>query len=375
MFGKRMLLFAVAALCFVVCFFTLNLKYDRFYRVAGLNNENRQLLTRYLDEDEQDYLVETALPFDSFARFLTVEGFSLYDLEYYEAVEKTGRFADSSAVVDYTNRLLDKIRARGQEDTLLSRLLDAKLGDAYLEEPAFAENRLDFYAAYSAKAAVVSGDIDILNQLDDKMRQFGYDENQRLQFLSTYGGQYRLAALEEYFNLKEHHPDLQLVGHPDSLTAVVNATRIAPGYEPEPLTIPYDVPRTIFACYLRQDAALGLEKMARDASSDEETLLLVSGYRSFDVQTADYIQDPQRPLPGTSEFGLGLTAELMVLDVAYDDFQYTGVYEFLKENSWKYGFVERGGEHFFRYVGPDAAKLMHEKGLSLEAYEGLSDES
>ena len=53
---RRWHLYAYASLCFILAFTTLNLKYDRFYRVNGINNDNRALIEQYLDDEEHcDY--------------------------------------------------------------------------------------------------------------------------------------------------------------------------------------------------------------------------------------------------------------------------------------------------------------------------------
>ncbi len=61
---KRWHLYLIVTLCFVMAFVAINRKYDRFYRVNGINNDNRALIEMYLDDDEQEYLVENAIPVD-----------------------------------------------------------------------------------------------------------------------------------------------------------------------------------------------------------------------------------------------------------------------------------------------------------------------
>lgn len=86
--------------------------------------------------------------------------------------------------------------------------------------------------------------------------------------------------------------------------------------------------------------------------------------------------------PGTSEHGTGLAVDI------YDrQSQATGTYDaynpvnsWLKEHSWEYGFIlrytlenrEKTGfapePWHFRYVGRDAARIIHDEGLTLEEY-------
>ncbi|MBR6771758.1 MAG: cell wall-binding repeat-containing protein [Clostridia bacterium] len=87
-------------------------------------------------------------------------------------------------------------------------------------------------------------------------------------------------------------------------------------------------------------------------------------------------------VPGTSEHQLGLAVDIVssgyqILDKAQEN---TPEQKWLMKNSWKYGFILRYPEGkseitgityepwHYRYVGKDAAKLMYEKGLTLEEY-------
>lgn len=85
-------------------------------------------------------------------------------------------------------------------------------------------------------------------------------------------------------------------------------------------------------------------------------------------------------LPGTSEHQLGLAVDI----IAEFDPDSTATWQWLKENSWRYGFILRypaGKEDItgigyepwhFRYVGVPAAQEITEQGLCLEEYvEGI----
>lgn len=79
--------------------------------------------------------------------------------------------------------------------------------------------------------------------------------------------------------------------------------------------------------------------------------------------------------PGTSEHQTGLA-----LDIISEDRNNTDIHEWLKANSYKYGFILRyppnkteitGISHepwHFRYVGIEAATEIYNQGLSLEEY-------
>ena len=82
-------------------------------------------------------------------------------------------------------------------------------------------------------------------------------------------------------------------------------------------------------------------------------------------------------LPGTSEHQLGLAVDINAdtSKCSRDD-----VYNWLLENSYKYGFIQRypsgktsitrvaNEPWHYRYVGKEAAEEIHQSGLCLEEY-------
>ena len=87
-------------------------------------------------------------------------------------------------------------------------------------------------------------------------------------------------------------------------------------------------------------------------------------------------------IPGTSEHELGLAAD--ICSIHFDEEYNAPIQTWLRENGWKYGFIQRypaGKEDVtgtknenwhFRYVGVEAAKAMHDSGQVLEEYLGVA---
>ncbi len=85
-------------------------------------------------------------------------------------------------------------------------------------------------------------------------------------------------------------------------------------------------------------------------------------------------------IPGTSEHELGIAIDITSEKDDADAKQ--AVWDWLKENSYKYGFIQRYPEDkiditgianepwHYRYVGKDSAKRIHEQGVTLEEYLG-----
>ena len=68
---------------FLFVFFSLNIKYYRFNLVNGLDNDNRSLIEKYLDKEEQDYLIDHGISVDEFIDYITYDQFHLQYYQYY----------------------------------------------------------------------------------------------------------------------------------------------------------------------------------------------------------------------------------------------------------------------------------------------------
>lgn len=140
---------------------------------------------------------------------------------------------------------------------------------------------------------------------------------------------------------------------------------------------------------LRQEAAeqlLDMLQAAKDAGAGQG--VIASGYRSFDLQDRIYTKlssqlgdaeaDETTARPGYSEHQTGLAVDI-------DDnggcnlslcFERTDLGRWLRENSWKWGFILRypadktdvTGYSYepwhFRYVQKEVAQQMHEQGIT-----------
>lgn len=140
-----------------------------------------------------------------------------------------------------------------------------------------------------------------------------------------------------------------------------------------------------------------LYQMLKDAREDGADLWVASGYRDVREQEAllqegienrmkDYglTEEEAREnalksfaKPGYSEHHTGLAVDFNGVNAA---FQESYGYEWLSENAWKYGFVQRYPEDkteitgiifepwHYRYVGREHAQKMTEEGICLEEY-------
>lgn len=182
---------------------------------------------------------------------------------------------------------------------------------------------------------------------------------------------------------------------PDDELALVKKGFYLPGsYVPSDLVVP-NVPNAPdnLDNKIRQVVATALEKMVSDASKQNMHLVLNSGYRSFDEQTKVYNETEATyggiyaaeyvALPGASEHQTGLGVDITsqsVVDGERITLSDTEEYDWLLNNCYKYGFIVRfeegsaditGIAHepwHFRYVGEEAAKMIHNKKWTFEEY-------
>jgi D-alanyl-D-alanine carboxypeptidase len=183
---------------------------------------------------------------------------------------------------------------------------------------------------------------------------------------------------------------------PGSLTQIVNRNHMI-----DASYVPDDLVTVDFASngeqQLRSEAAAQMRSMFVDASAAGISLELVSGYRSYEQQTSLYNYytenlgsaeaDRIDAYPGASEHQIGLTADLGTTDNACtleECFGQTEAYQWLKANSYKYGYIERDPEGKeavtgikyspwnYRYVGIEEAAKIYQSGLTMEEYYGVN---
>ena len=144
-----------------------------------------------------------------------------------------------------------------------------------------------------------------------------------------------------------------------------------------------------------------LEQMLADARAARHEVLVIEAYISRYEQQALYDEKVEEllssgmdeenartaaaqvvPPPGCSEHELGLAVDLADAEQPELDAQQAAApaQEWLRENSWRYGFILRYPENgravtgvdyvpwHYRYVGQEAAGQIHELGITLEEY-------
>ncbi len=201
----------------------------------------------------------------------------------------------------------------------------------------------------------------------------------------------------QYFNEVKVVDGKQIIQNPSNLLALVNKEYALNEYKPTDLVRP-NVPfvfgnQELEKAYLRKEAAEQLEKMFAEAKAHGVMLTAISGYRSYEYQKmllereiAQFGEEKAVMAvapPGQSEHQSGLAMDISSQSNNFQvniEFADTKEGKWLAENAYKYGFILRYPEDkvsitqyqyepwHFRYVGKDAAKVIHENDWSLEEY-------
>lgn len=177
------------------------------------------------------------------------------------------------------------------------------------------------------------------------------------------------------------------IENPDSLTVTVSKYRHLPStYVPEDLE---NIPG--YNLKLRKVAMDDYLKLIAASKLDGLYLIPYSTYRSYDYQVKLYNyylqRDPQSVVdtysarPGHSEHQTGLTIDIRSSS-SFDNLTDKD-YEWMLNNSYKYGFIIRYPKNsqnitgymeepwHIRYVGLEAATKIHEENISLDEYNDL----
>lgn len=143
------------------------------------------------------------------------------------------------------------------------------------------------------------------------------------------------------------------------------------------------------SAYLEPTAYEWFTRMVDDARKEGLQLYCVSAYRSYSYQSTLYqryvrqdgreLADTYSARPGYSEHQTGLAVDINTASRS-SHFENTAQYQWLAENSWKYGFILRYPQDkeditgftfepwHYRYVGQELAKAVYESGLTYDEY-------
>lgn len=377
---KRWYLYLVVTLCFIIAFVSINRKYDRFYRVNGINNDNRALIEMYLDDKEQEYLIENAIPVNKFIKYIENPDFNLMYYEFYNALDKTGKYVDLNHLVSTGNQLANKLEVSfaGRALTYCNTLIKNNLVEAYINQEGFDFNNIDFYqmlrSVYDETDYTYIGDTN--NYLSTMMEYDDLDNKELHNSFKQLSNNFTKTSLSTLFN-HDLQPNAKRIYNPSELSLVVNNETFIGGYEPKNLVVTSGIPRVKYSMYLQEETYNNLLEMYRACYNEcSKEIVLTKTYISYDVA----LLENKGIVAGYNEYQLGSTIDFQKMDISVEDFDQTDVFQWLVNHCYEYGFILRypadkvqvtGHEYSpttFRYVGKDIAFKLHEQNLALEEY-------
>ena len=192
----------------------------------------------------------------------------------------------------------------------------------------------------------------------------------------------------------DFYKDINTIYNPTSYDFLVNKnTKLTSDYIPSDLEI-IDIKYACKDKYLRHEARINFEKMAKDANEEGFNIIAVSTYRSYEYQDklynnyvldkGLYYADMASARAGHSEHQTGLAVDVADESLDYDNFESTKEFIWMKENSYKYGFILRYPKAMFhitgfkyepwhyRYVSVDIATYIYNNNLTFEEYKLLN---
>ena len=374
--NKRKLLFVAVIALFIASFYTINLRFDPFYRVNGINNDNRMIIEKYLTKTEQKYLVENRIPLYHFMKYIKYDEFHLPYYQYYELLEKTGRYDTKKEILttgnDLAVNLTKQFEGKAYDEAKILVEHDLELG--FLHNKNFDFEKLDYY--YEMRPLY-----DDYSYVDDTeyyiqlLKNRGMSDKLILEFFQDACSDYSRYALTSLMT-KANDPNTYLIQNPSSLLTVISDNTYIGSYVPKNLVLISDIHRLKYAMYLEENAYQALKKMTNAMPKE----ILNDFYVREAYESFDDFQYSNPLLAGKDEKQLGNTVSIGSKSIAYQSFETSDLSKWLEENAHEYGFVLRYPKrmasstnhsydsHFYRYVGKKIAKKIYKDNSCIEEY-------
>lgn len=220
-----------------------------------------------------------------------------------------------------------------------------------------------------------------------QISNFDFDKIDRyLAYQTSQGIEMKQAVTEVNLNLDtDFYTNIETIEDPSSITALVNKFHALPAdYVPEDLVSIPSFPNL----QIKDDAVDDFENLLAAAKLDNVIIIPYSTYRSYDYQEGlynKYLQtdsqeevDTYSARPGHSEHQTGLALD--VRSSSHWSNLTDSDYEWMLNNSYKYGFIIRYPKDnsritgyqeepwHLRYIGIEHATKVHELGITFDEY-------
>ncbi|MDO4480159.1 MAG: D-alanyl-D-alanine carboxypeptidase family protein [Erysipelotrichaceae bacterium] len=99
----RIILIVVCFCIAVLCYVRMNQSYDELARYPYVNDDNRDILLKYLDSDDINYMINQQIRPEQFMDFIVLDGFELRFALLYSAAKKAQN-SDNQSIINFVNR-------------------------------------------------------------------------------------------------------------------------------------------------------------------------------------------------------------------------------------------------------------------------------
>ncbi len=156
---KRIVLVIVIVLIFVLCYRHMNENFDVLSRYPYENEESRQLIRQYLDDEEIEYIIEFDIAPVYFIEYVSFDGFDVRHIDQYNTLKDMDLGLTDEEIVDYVEYFMvydffDEALALLQYYDIETLVAWLEQGDVYDSE-AYLEEEPDAYDALSDDHATV----------------------------------------------------------------------------------------------------------------------------------------------------------------------------------------------------------------------------
>lgn len=105
---KRGLFIGALFLLFLCCYQIMNQRYDELSRYQYATNENRDLILKYMSDEDINYLIDRQYEPNEFMQYLGIDNFTILKLDWYNHAKKVEAL-DNALIIDYVNQLSNKL--------------------------------------------------------------------------------------------------------------------------------------------------------------------------------------------------------------------------------------------------------------------------
>lgn len=323
---KRTIFVSSLILLFIFCYYQMNKDYNELARYPYATEENRDIILKYLDTNEINYLTAQQIEPKDFLPFIAEEGFDVHNTLWYSKA-KNEQDDDAASIVNFINAYRDRM-TYGDLPYLLSAYSYATLNEYYEKGDPYLKNSI-LISNPKAKHMVIT----------DRQTLYTFEPS-----------------------------DLAVITSVPFASVLEDETEI----------------------YVKSEMLDPLNQLCTGASEINSktcgNMVVITGYLSYDNQVKLYEQallkygqdkfNKYADYPGQSEFQLGYSLKLSPAEEESEDEKKQQAI-WLKENAYKYGFIIRypdgeetttgktGDSFVLRYVGVKVAKEMQDKQVTL----------